>query len=59
MLRDENGNELIENVRTTQLLHDRAVTYRPYSIPSSSLVSPGGSFQDILKSSSAILFQVN
>ncbi|XP_046449473.1 putative carbonic anhydrase 3 isoform X1 [Daphnia pulex] len=34
LLRDENGNELIENVRLTQLLHNRVVMYCPYSSPS-------------------------
>ncbi|XP_046449479.1 putative carbonic anhydrase 3 isoform X3 [Daphnia pulex] len=38
-LRDEHGNELIENVRSTQLLHDRVVMYRPQSNPSSPLLS--------------------
>jgi hypothetical protein len=38
-LRDEHGNELIENVRSTHLLHDRVFMYRPQSNPSSPLLS--------------------
>ena len=48
MLRDENGNELRENVRPTQLLHDRDVMYRPNSNPLSSIVSAVASEEAIL-----------
>jgi carbonic anhydrase len=29
LLRDDNGNQLRQNVRPTQLLHERVVMYRP------------------------------
>ncbi|EFX88121.1 alpha-carbonic anhydrase [Daphnia pulex] len=56
-LRDEHGNELVENVRLTQLLHDRVVMYRPQSNPSSpSLSNPSSPLLSLPDLISAIEF---